>query len=478
LFGCRKDQVIGKRVSELPFWADGEERQRYLEMVRRAGSVREMPARGRRFDGSPLRGLASATTIEIGGKPCLLTFARDITEQLEAERARSELEAQLRDAQKLEALGTLAGGIAHDFNNILGAIMAYTDLIEVDHCDPEAVKSHAAALQIASGRARDLVQQILTFSRRQTQERKPVRLGVVVREAIKLLRSTLPTSLQIESHIESDAPMVMADLSQIHQIVMNLGTNAAHAIGARPGRITVRLERVEISDLAARTRPDLRPGPNARLTFSDTGCGMDAYTCKRMFEPFFTTKAPGEGTGLGLAVVHGIVREHEAAIAVASRPGEGTTFELHFPEHPAELSDESELAHTVLRGRGEHVLLVDDEPPIRFALARLLERLGYRVTARPNPVEALETFGRDPSAYPLVLTDLTMPTMTGVDLARQILIASPDTRVVMMSGYSPTWNLESLKQIGVRDLLMKPITLLALSSSVRNALDNPAPEGR
>jgi CheY-like chemotaxis protein len=305
-----------------------------------------------------------------------------------------------------------------------------------------------------------------------------VRLGVIVREAVKLLRSTLPASIQLECYVEQDAPMVMADLSQIHQVVMNLCTNAAHAIGTRPGRIVVRLERVEISDLAVRTRPDLRPGPNARLSVSDTGCGMDAYTCKRIFEPFFTTKAPGEGTGLGLAVVHGIVREHEAAISVQSRPGEGSTFELHFPEHPDELSDESELSTTLLRGRGEHVLVVDDEPQIRFAISRLLERLGYRVTARPYPDEALETFGRDPSAFSLVLTDLTMPTMNGVDLARQILIASPETRVLVMSGYSPTWNAESLRQIGVRGLLTKPITLLALSSSVRNALDDltPAPQ--
>ena len=169
-------------------------------------------------------------------------------------------------------------------------------------------------------------------------------------------------------------------------------------------------------------------------------------------------------------MVHGIVREHEGAIAVHSCPGEGTTFELYFPEHPAELNDEGELATTLLRGRGEHVLVVDDEPALRFAIARLLERLGYRVTARPNPVEALETFGRDPGGYDLVLTDLTMPTMSGVDLARQILIASPQTRIVLMSGYSPTWNVETLQQIGVRDLLMKPITLQSLSTTVRRAL--------
>ncbi|HKP60962.1 MAG TPA: PAS domain S-box protein [Polyangiales bacterium] len=473
LFGCKREHVVGKRVTNLPFWADPEERRRYVEMVRRVGSVREMPAKGRSLDGTPRRGLASAVVVEIGGRPCMLTFARDVTEQLETERARSELEAQLRDAQKLEALGTLAGGIAHDFNNILSAIMAYAELIDIDKTDAAAVKGYVGELQTASRRARDLVRQILTFSRRQTHERRPARLGVVVTEAIKLLRSTLPATLQLESWIASDTPLVMADLSQIHQIVMNLCTNAAHAIGANPGRISIKLERVEISDLAARSRPDLRPGRNTRLTVSDTGCGMDEYTCKRIFEPFFTTKAPGEGTGLGLAVVHGIVRDHEGAIDVHSRPGEGTTFELHFPEHPPELNDESELSTTLLRGRGEHVLVVDDEPALRFAIVGLLERLGYRATARPTPLEAIESFGRDPTAYDLVLTDLTMPTMTGVDMAKQMLITRPETRILVMSGYSPTWTAETLRQIGVRDLLMKPITVLSLSSKVRDALDAP-----
>jgi PAS domain S-box-containing protein len=234
LFGCRKEHVIGMPVTDLPFW-DREDRARYLAMMRRAGSVRELPARGRSMDGTRLRVLATGTTLEIAGRPCLLTFARDVTEQFEAERARAELEEQLREAQKLEALGTLAGGIAHDFNNILSAIVAYAHLIHLDRHHPQAVSEHVAELEVASGRARDLVQQILTFSRRQPHERKPVSLGVVLREATKLLRSTLPATVQIESLIAADTPIVMADLSQIHQIVLNLATNAAHAIARVPG---------------------------------------------------------------------------------------------------------------------------------------------------------------------------------------------------------------------------------------------------
>jgi CheY-like chemotaxis protein len=256
---------------------------------------------------------------------------------------------------------------------------------------------------------------------------------------------------------------------------MNLGTNAAHAMRDRAGRLTVRLESVDVSDVTARSRTDLRPGRNVRLTVGDTGSGMDAYTRKRIFEPFFTTKAPGEGTGLGLAVVHGIVRDHEGSIAVESRLGQGTTFELHFPEHPSELSNDVELASTLERGQGEHVLLVDDEPALRHSISRLLERLGYKVTSLPSPAEALQLFWGDKAAFELVLTDLSMPGMTGVDMAKEMLAARPEVPIVVMSGFTATWTPEALQALGVRRLLGKPITAALLASTVRETLDEPLP---
>jgi CheY-like chemotaxis protein len=374
----------------------------------------------------------------------------------------------------MEAIGRLAGGIAHDFNNILGAIMAFTELITLDLDDPESLQSNLAMLRQANQRAKELVQQILLFSRRKKHERNPVRIGAAVREALRLLRSTLPPTIEIKYLIDLEAPVVLADPSQIHQVVMNLATNAVHAMGDQRGRLTVQLKGVNVTEAAAKRRPDLRPGPNVLLSIRDTGSGMDAETCSRIFEPFFTTKQPGEGTGLGLAVVHGIAREHEAAIVVNSEVGVGTTFELYFPVHPAELSDEKAAAvSTLKRGRGEKVLVIEDEPALRYAVARLLERLGYVATTCEGPEEALERLAVEGNKFDVILSDLTMPKLTGVELALRVLKDKPETRFVIMSGYSATWNAETLRQVGICQLLNKPITALELSRCMREALDSP-----
>jgi len=470
MFECSREQVIGRTVGELGLWAEPEQRQPLLAL-RERGPVREYPVVGLTFKGKLLRGSVSSELIELGGRECILSIERDLTAQYQAEQMRGELERQLREAQKLEALGTLAGGIAHDFNNILGAILAYTDLMKLDIEDPVALASHIGELRSAGGRARDLVRQILTFSRRENPERRPVRLDAVVREALKLLRAALPATVELEIFIAPQLPVVLADPSQIHQVLMNLSTNAAHAMRERTGKLSVRLEAVDVTSSAAAARGDLNSGRYVRLTVSDTGHGMDAYALKRLFEPFFTTKPPGEGTGLGLSVVHGIVRGHDGSIAVHSLLGEGTTFELHFPEHPAELTAEADVASTLINGRGEHLLLVEDEPMLRQSLARLLDRLGYRVSARHHPVAALELFFNDPSAIDLVLTDLTMPALTGVEMARQMLGAHPDARILLMSGYSPTWNRDSVRELGIRELMTKPIAASVLAGMLRQTLD-------
>ena len=474
-FELDRATVIGRSALELGLWGDAETRARMVAELRARGSVHGFLSLARSYRGRALRLLLSAEPVTLDGRECMITFSQDVTELHDTERRKSELELQLREAQKLEALGTLAGGIAHDFNNILGAITAYTELAQMDVEKPAVVLSHLAEVLRASGRARDLVRQILTFSRKQKPERRPIRIELAVRDALQLLRSTVSATIEIESRLDRDLPVVLADPSQIHQVVMNLATNAAHAMRERPGILSVRLEAVTISTELARELGELRPGRGVRLTVADTGTGMDAQTLERVFEPFFTTKAPGEGTGLGLAVVHGIVRDHEGAISVRSQLGQGTVFELHLPEHRERAALESMAPTELPHGRGERVLVVDDEPALRNALAEMLEHLGYRASVAPGPLEALDLFRAAPDAFDVVLCDLLMPVMTGVDLARELFALRPRTRFAIMSGFSAGWNATGLRAAGVAELLAKPIGAHALASALRRLLDGENP---
>jgi len=398
--------------------------------------------------------------------------SRDVTERIRAEDTRKRLEDQLRQAQKLEALGTLAGGIAHDFNNILTAIIAFTDLARLEIDRPSEVLAHLAEVRLAGDRARDLVKQILAFSRKQKHERQVIRLQPVVREALKLLRSTLPATIEIESRVDEAAPSVLADPSQVHQVLMNLGTNAAHAMRERPGRLEVVLGVCAVDGALVERVPELTPGEYARVTVTDTGCGIAPETLKRIFEPFFTTKAPGEGTGLGLAVCHGIMRDHDGAIAARSRVGEGTVFELYFPAREEEAPAARAPARDMPLGRGERLLVIDDESAICTSLKSILGRIGYVVTTSSDPVAAVELFRADPQAFDLVLTDLTMPRLTGIDVARAVLEARPDLPVLMASGFSASWTPEAVRALGIVDLVSKPMSLPVLATAVRAALDS------
>ncbi len=390
-----------------------------------------------------------------------------------------KLEEQVRQSQKMEAVGQLAGGIAHDFNNILGAIIGNTELAQADTQISPATVDGLKAIMQASVRASDLVRQILTFSRREEQERQPVQLHFVVGEALKLLRSTVPATIELETHL-ANTPTVLADPSQIHQIVMNLCTNAAHALRGKPGTIKVELAEVAVDAGVAQTHADLPPGNYVRLTVADNGCGMDRATRERIFEPFFTTKAPGEGTGLGLSVVHGIMKSHDGGVAVYSQPGEGTAFHLYFPVLDAAAATEAE-AEAVLppvpRGRGEHVLFVDDELPLLLLGQKVLEDLGYQVTTERSGMEALAAVREqtDPQ-FDLVVTDLTMPGMSGAELARQLLALQPLLPIILTTGYSPTLTPESTREMGFRDLLLKPNTGRTLGEAVHRVLTtlNPA----
>ncbi|HKB56832.1 MAG TPA: response regulator, partial [Lacunisphaera sp.] len=366
--------------------------------------------------------------------------AEDITEH-------HQMEAQFRQAQKMEAIGTLAGGIAHDFNNILGAIIGYAELTKMKLKDNPSASEYLGSLLQGAHRAAALVRQILAFSRQQQQQRSLVQLRHLVVEPLNLLRATIPSTIVFEAVLASDLPAVLADATQVHQVVMNLCTNAWHAMKDRPGRLEVRLDRFDVDAHLAQGNPNLHVGPYVRLTVSDTGHGMDRATMERIFEPFFTTKPLGEGTGLGLSAVHGIMKSHDGAVTVYSQPGEGTTFHLYFPAQDAEADKVVDPAIEVPRGRGESVLFVDDEKPLALLGRAMLEELGYTVTICNNPTEALSIVREKPAKFALVITDLTMPVMTGADLAVQLREIRTDLPVILTTGYTASLTPERIKAL-------------------------------
>ena len=376
-------------------------------------------------------------------------------------RKRAE-ETQLR-SQKLEALGTLAGGIAHDFNNILVAINGNTELAIAYLPPSHPAQESLREITKAGARATDLVRRILTFSRPVEHKREVVQLRPAVEEALRLVRATLPAMTDIHSDFASNVPTIEADSSQIHQIIVNLATNAAHAIGSRRGVIEVRLDAENVDAEHAAVSPDLHEGRYARLTVSDNGCGMDKPTLERIFDPFFTTKAPGLGTGLGLSVVHGIMQSHEGAVTVYSQPGKGSTFRLYFPASRDEAGRHPAPSHETTHGQGERVLYVDDEEALVRLSTRMLKRLGYEVTGHSDPVAALQDFRSRPQDFDVIVTDASMPRMSGLELARELLAARPDVPILMTSGYLRPEDHEAALQMGVRGLIMKPNTIEELS---------------
>ncbi len=474
LFGYSREEMIGRTPLELNLWGDLAERERFVGELLAHGSVGEMEIVGRRKDGELVNCLLRAESVQLDGRPHFVTALHDITARKRAEAARAALEAQLRQAQKLDALGQLAGGIAHDFNNILTGIIAYSELALIDAERPAEVRKHLATVRKAAGRASDLVRQILTFSRKQAHEHRPTALPAVVREALKLLRSSLPRSIEFVEQIDPATPLVLADPTQIHQVVMNLCTNAAHAIRDRPGRLTVALQPLTVGAHDANAPAGLAPGRYARLTVSDTGHGMDEATMARIFDPFFTTKGPGEGTGLGLAVVHGIVEDHDGRITVRSLPGMGATFEVFLPEIARANSAATANDESLPRGAGQRLLLIDDEAVVASAAGEILRRLGYRVTAYTDPRQAWRAFEGTPDAFDLVLSDLTMPHLDGPEIVQRVHARRPTLPVLVMTGHSGAWDPESIRALGARDLVLKPLTSARLARAVHAVFAAPA----
>lgn len=379
---------------------------------------------------------------------------------------RRQLEEQIRQAQKMEAIGHLAGGVAHDFNNILAAIVGNVQLALSDTAEDHPARASLEEVFRACTRARMLVQQILTFSSQQPRARRVIALGPVVEETVSFLRATMPAAVEVALTLDPDAPPVLADPTQVHQVVANLCTNAWQALDDQPGRIEVSLRPVVVDAAAASHLAGLRPGPATCLTVSDTGAGMEAATLERMFEPFFTTKELGKGTGMGLAVVHGIVQGHDAAIAVRSQPGRGTTFEVYFPAAPAAVPAAPPPTAVAPQGDGQHILYIDDEEPLVQLATRMLERLGYRISAFTSTDEAVRAFREDPHRFDLVIADLNMPGASGLHVAAELLALRPDLPIALCSGHVTEDLKQRAREAGLREVLYKPNTMQELGDAI------------
>lgn len=389
----------------------------------------------------------------------------------QAEEERTRLEAQFRQTQKLEAVGTLASGIAHDFNNILAAVIGYAELAKMRLPEDSKVIADMDEVHKAGIRARDLVRQILAASRQQEQDHKPIQIKIIVKEAVKLLRATLPSDIEIKEDVAREIGIVNADPTQIHQVIMNLCTNAGHAMQEDGGVLTVSLFNVEFDNVAAAQYLNADPGPYLRLTVSDTGHGMTCDVKERIFDPYFTTKKKGEGTGLGLSVVHGIVRDHGGTIRVYSEHGKGSTFHVYLPliEGQAIKPEVAEHA-SVLKGN-ERILFIDDEQVLTDMSKQMLERLGYEVTIRTSSIEALELFHKKPDQFDLVITDMTMPKMTGDRLAKELMRIRRDIPIILCTGFSERISEEKAKGMGIKAFAMKPIVMQDMAKTVRKVLD-------
>jgi PAS domain S-box-containing protein len=406
---------------------------------------------------------SSAAIVHSDGAISILAVLRDTSEI-------RNLEAQLMQAQKMESIGTLAGGVAHDFNNILSAILGYTEIALLDIPSDSALEKNLNKVLQAGERARDLVKQILTFSRKSEEEKKPVQVHLIVNEVLKFLRSSLPSTIQIHQQIEIGNDTVLADSTQIHQILMNLCTNASHAMMEKGGILRVSLENMELDSDFTAQYPDMKPGSYLKLTVSDTGHGMSPDVLNRIFEPYFTTKERGSGTGLGMAVVHGIIKSHSGIIKADSEPGKGSTFHIYLPIIDEEEKSEKETDKPLPTGN-ERILFIDDEDALMDLGKQLLENLGYEVVARTSSVEALELFRTKPDQFDLVITDMTMPNMTGDRLAKELMKINTDIPIILFTGYSNGMSEHKAKEMGIRAFVMKPVTMRDLSIIVRKVLD-------
>ena len=423
----------------------------------------------KRLDGREFPATVLLTRINVSDTTLLQATVRDITERKQAEQENEKLQAHLRQTQKLEAIGRLAGGIAHDFNNILMAMLGYTDLTLQDVPEGSQGRRNLEQVLIAGKRAKELIKQILCFSREADQTQEPIEIASVVTEALTMLRSSIPATIDIHQDIEVRDSAIMANPTQIHQVLVNLCTNAVHAMEDQGGVLELRLSEIEIASTRVTHHGTLQPGPYVQFTLHDTGCGMDGRVMARIFEPFYTTKEVDKGTGMGLSVVHGIIENHGGVIAVDSEPGKGTTFTVFFTR--IDNANTSSAAFETTAGGEGTILLVDDERAIVDVMARMLERLGYTVVGQTNSTVALDTFRSAPDRFDLVITDHAMPVMTGMQLAQELIDIRSDIPVILCSGFADDIAGEESTRVGIREFVAKPILGKEMAVLIRRVLD-------
>jgi PAS domain S-box-containing protein len=468
--------VIGKPFWETPWWEDSLEEQKKLQTAIKKASKGEyisyetvnMNSSGEKilldFCINPIRD-ANGTVIY------LCPEAKDITNQKDSDKERKKLEKQLYQAQKMEVIGTLAGGIAHDFNNILGVMIGFSELALEDIKKGDPARYSIEQVAQAGFRAKDLVEQILLFSRQSKHEMKPVKVIPLAKEVIKMLNSTISKDINIKQKFSIQSDLVLADPTQLHQIFMNLCTNATHAMNEKGGILSVTLDQIDFDKDSLLNFPGLKPGPHLKLQVADTGHGIPNHIIDKIFDPFFTTKSLKEGTGLGLSVVHGIVKNHGGDIKVYSESGEGTTFQVYLPFIKSEKQANSVPHQAIPKGSG-HLLLIDDEIPLIDLGKRMLERLGYKVTAISDSQIAWEIFQKDPDQFDMIITDKDMPHINGLELSKKIINLRSNMPIIMCTGFSDDISLDQVNKIGIKTLLYKPIIKKDIAEKIHQLFDH------
>nr|WP_319396624.1 response regulator [uncultured Desulfobacter sp.] len=470
IFGYTRKFCIDKSIQRLGHWIDESKYHLILERLQSGHTVQGLEIVCQRSSGDEFDASISCDITAIEQEDHLIAIIRDISGRKAAEKEKKALENQLQQSRKMESIGTLAGGIAHDFNDILSAIMGYTQLVMKSV--PDTSKNHQRLDNIltASQRASDLVEQILTFSRNDVQDLKPLRIQLIIKEALKLLKSSIPATISFKQNISNDCGLVLANPTQIHQIIMNSCTNAYQAMKFTGGILSVSLQQVELKPEDIVTKPHLRPGSYAQISINDNGPGIPKKILDRIFEPYFTTKEKGEGTGLGLSTEHGIVTGLKGDISVYSDPGNQTTFQIVLPVVRAwENDDQNKLYQENPQGN-ERILFVDDEELLADATKSILEGIGYQVTAMTNSIEAFELFQNAPDEFDLIITDMTMPGMTGDMLAQKILEVKPGILIIIATGHSDILNPQKAKSLGIIGYLTKPTPLRHLAEEIRRCL--------
>lgn len=471
-------KIIGHSIDDalkLSYWdvtpeSYAEDEKRQMDEITKTGRYGPYEKEYIHKDGHLVPVRLNGMVVNRDGEKFIWSSVEDITTLKEAEEENYILSEQLRQSHKMEAVGTLAGGIAHDFNNLLGIILGYAELIRDNSPDNSSDKDYIEQILIAGDRAKDLVSHILSFSRKENKKSLPVSIHLLLKEALNLIRPTIPTTIEIKQNIDPQCGNILANPTQIQQVLMNLCTNAAQSMDENGGVLQVELIPTKLTADDLVTEPNLKPGPYVRLSVKDNGIGIEEKDIDKIFDPYFTTKEIGKGSGMGLAVVVGIVKSYGGMITVDSKPGKGTTFYVYFPVIDKKVEKEIEENEDLPKGK-EKVLVVDDEESVADMTMRRLENLGYQVTSKTNSKEALELFSSQSDSFDIIISDQTMPELTGEELAKKLLEIRPNVPIIICTGYSSKMDEEKAKSIGISAFIMKPVDKGELAKTIRQVLD-------